>query len=450
MKITIYSTGGNDPDSLHSAVHSFYPTRAEDWDRVALMYPEHSFTVCCCVSEGHLVDVEGSKVLSRPEKVKTIILPLDADLGELARIIASTKPDVAYAAPLPNVAYDWNPLRDAMVGEELRKRGICVICPEVSLAEAAFEKNKTAELLRKHGFSTAKGVYVQMSLYRAEEKNSIILNNVYREYILRQIDDLRFPVIVKAASGAGSVGLSVAETKERLEEILLSGDPNADVMVEEKLEGENFGIEIYGVPGAYRVYEPILFTTAKEGITDPFASIKYGPVRSRKYKLEELRAQMLSMAEALCFRGGVELDLIFHGGEWTVVDLNPRFSLLSQMVGATADKSVPQLIAEAAIGGLSPADPGELKLAVDFKTRPASREELKRLRTDFPSVRSVLSFRLGITETETVSYSEIDVGGFEDNAQLLRELERISEKYGDLVTSGIVERIREMIKGLEA
>ncbi len=447
MRVTIYSTGGNDPESPHSAIHSFYPGRAQDWDDVADRYPEHEFSICCCVSEGHLVDVEGSKVLETPRKVQTIILPLSAGIPELVELIAKTEPDVAYAASLPNVSYDWNPIRDAMVGEELKKKGIRVIGPDLALAMNAFEKNRTAELLRKHGFPVADGVYVQASLYRAQEKNSIIVNNAYREYVLRELQKIHFPVIIKASSGAGSVGLNVADTLEQADRILSGLD--SDVMVEEKLSGENFGVEVYGVPGSYRVYDPILFSTAKNGVTDPFASIKYGPVRSEKYQVEKLRKQMLSMAEELQFSGGVEMDLIFHEGEWYVVDLNPRFSLLSQMIGATAGKTVAQLIAENAIGKLDPVDPKRLKIAVDFKTRPASKEELQRLREDFPSVRSVLTFRLGITEEETVSYSEIDVGGFDTDMDLLLELHRISEKYGDLVTPEIVGRIQRMVERLD-
>ena len=62
---------------------------------------------------------------------------------------------------------------------------------------------------------------------------------------------MNFPVIVKDTLGAGSIGVEVMNAYEEVESFLNSNRNNSDIMVEELIQGEQFGTEIHGVEGRY-------------------------------------------------------------------------------------------------------------------------------------------------------------------------------------------------------
>ena len=79
----------------------------------------------------------------------------------------------------------------------------------------------------------AKGIYIHHELYIAEKKNKSISVNVYKEYVLYRIREMDFPVIVKDTLGAGSIGVTVMNSFEEVENFLDSDQNTSDVMVEE-------------------------------------------------------------------------------------------------------------------------------------------------------------------------------------------------------------------------
>ena len=69
--------------------------------------------------------------------------------------------------------------------------------------------------------------------------------------------------------------------------------------MEERIDGMNFGVEIYGDPDGYVVSDPIIFSTGKDGVTDPFNSVKYGPIRDESYHVDELKEQVMQYEDVL-------------------------------------------------------------------------------------------------------------------------------------------------------
>ena len=78
---------------------------------------------------------------------------------------------------------------------------------------------------------------------------------------------------MKDTLGAGSIGVEIMNSYEEVESFLNSDRNNSDIMVEELIQGEQFGTEIHGVEGRYSVLPPIAFSVTKEGITDPLSSV---------------------------------------------------------------------------------------------------------------------------------------------------------------------------------
>ena len=145
---------------------------------------------------------------------------------------------------------------------------------------------------------------------------------------------MNFPVIVKDTLGAGSIGVEVMNSYEEVESFLNSDRNNSDIMVEELIQGEQFGTEIHGVEGRYSVLPPIAFSVTKEGITDPLSSVKFGPVTDPSYHFEKVQEELLNMAQSLKFEGTVQVDLVYRAGEWYIIEINPRWSGMTTTTAA--------------------------------------------------------------------------------------------------------------------
>ena len=68
MKIVFYSTRSEKMSENGSKI-VFYPSRADEWDRLADLYPEHEFIVVAPVTAVYLYDLTGNQVSKIPKKV---------------------------------------------------------------------------------------------------------------------------------------------------------------------------------------------------------------------------------------------------------------------------------------------------------------------------------------------------------------------------------------------
>ena len=428
-KIAFFCTGGMGPESPYTAEITYFPRRARDWDQCVT--DDCSVTFYVVLPGTHVADAPGGKLTDKPEKVRYVEVPLESTPDEIADLIASDHPDVAVALSVPDVPYDWNQMRDAVIAKKLNAKGIKTIAHEPEAAKISFEKCGMSGLLSHHGFHIARHFLVSANLFFAEQQPGI-LKNIYREYVEYMLSVFRYPVVIKPDCCAGSVGLSVARTPEEAIKTLLAGEARVDMLVEEWISGENFGVEIYGVPGKYMVTPPIMFTASEDGVTDPFASVKYGPVLDEKYRIETLDSEMRRLAELLQLRGAAEIDLVFSQGEWYIIEVNPRYSLLSLMPASMHGKSVFSPYVETALGKVPVMDRAHLKQAVDFKAGMLSDERMEALKGKYPFITYIMRFHLAVSKTEEVGYCEFVVTG-DTKEELRRNIDTLKEKEPDLI-----------------
>ncbi|MCR4806398.1 MAG: ATP-grasp domain-containing protein [Lachnospiraceae bacterium] len=438
MKIAFYSTGGMSPDSAFTPALTFFPKRAALWDDLADRYKDHTIDVYVVLPATHLIDSRGTKVLARPERVNYHILPQEASIDEIAGIIAADRPDCAVAYSLPDAALDWNPVRDAMVGLRLAKAGIRVLSHGKKTAMNCFKKYDTNRIVRNAGFNTATGVYVQGLLYYSDRRNPEINHNVYKEFLRDQIDLLDFPVVVKPAAGSGSVGISIANDTDEVLRQLDSIDAECDMVVEEKVEGYNFGIEIYGTPGYYAVTEPVMFSMTGDGVTDPFASVKYGPVDHEKYRVDLLKKEMVELAEKMSFCGIAEIDLIFSGNKWYVIEINPRFSLLSAVGCAMREENMFEALMRLATGTVPVIDGDKNLCALDFKSGVLDDDKIEEVVNNCDSIKSVMKFECRVAEGVDVGYCEWVMAG-RSREELAAAMAAVGKAYPDIMTDAVRE-----------
>ncbi len=446
MKVAFYNTGGVDARSPYTPRHYLFPKRSTEWDELAEYGREHEIFVYDCMGGTHLIDTEMDQIAVAPENVTYKILPDDAGIEEIADRIAGDGIQVAIAFSMPDVFHDWNPVRDALVGQALRKRGVRVISHKPDIAQLCLEKGSFARFMKEHGFSVANSVYVHGGLFYADRRIPVISNNIYQEYIRSRIADMNYPVIIKVATGGGSVGLLKAEDPDDAMRKLRERQDPTDVMVEELLTGENFGIEIYGDPEGYHVTDPVQFTVCSEGITDPFTSLKFGPITPADFPVEELKDEVKRLAGLLGLEGAAELDVIFSRGKWYILEVNPRFSLLSQVVALIEDRNIFRLLLDTV---KTPKDRfsglGEQKYALDFKSAFLPFDRIREAMEAFPVLKHALDFEDRIADDTDVRYCEWVVQ-CPDKNMLKEQMIRIRERFPDIVSENVIRGVKRLIE----
>jgi len=464
MRIAVYSSCGNGAESLYMSKYDFIPTRASLWDEISDMYPGHEFRVFYSYQGGATVDEDGEKLLLKAEKVEYTLLPLEYSVKEVADLIAEFEPDVAISFSTPSIPYDWGSVRDSLVADKLREKGIRVISNSTTFTEDSFEKHKINKKLALKGFNVPDDIYVNKALFDADLENTGVVRNGYRDYIRHRLEALTFPVILKADSGAGSVGLYVAADPDDAMDFIKNEKAGLDFLIEKRLTGANFGAEVYGCDGEYTFKGPIIFSSTKDGITDPFASVKYGPVESEAFKVSELKSEMLRLAREFDLNGSMEVDLMFVEGIWYIIEINPRFSLMSTLIAAIDNKNLFLNFIEPGLKGIKPvgveasaatASAGSAESAsaatspvankvVDFKTMVYDEDVIANVCRDFPSIRTAMRFRLATSSSSEVKYTEFAMGGFETDEELIAELRAIKAAYPMIVSDNVINNITNL------
>lgn len=406
------------------------------WDELAKRLPDASISVWFTPPGEFVADmgnvhtnetVSAYKPVKSPERVAYRFLDGTESAEEIAEKIAETQPDVAIAFSIPIMPYDWSALRDAMVGEELRRRGIKTISHSTGFALDSFQKEKCTDFLRKNGFHVAGSVMVQNSLFHAHVADPSIPQNVYREYILREIRKLRFPVVIKPTVFSGSVGFTVSEDFDDAVKVLDEWKPDSDILVEEKVDGEIFGIEIYGAEGHYHVTEPVIFSVDGDTAADALDIVKEGPVTDEKYRIPHLKAEMIRMADLYGLNGFAQADLIFSQGEWYFIEINARYTLMSDISAAIEGKDVISLYGELATGQIGGAEDNPCSFAIDFKTRLLDREVIRRLCKKYPCIVSVMRVQTAVSSIGPAEYCEFVMAG-EEPKKLRSDMRAIKDE----------------------
>ncbi len=340
MRIVFYSTNSNVFDEETFKI-SVMPRNASAFEDFCRLHPEHEF-FCITQKPGMFL----------PENIRC--LPLETDIQTFTEFVTALKPDLAVAMTFWIEPYDWLPVSDAIVAEKLKEDGVQVICNSVQTGLICFDKWRTHNELARLGFDVPAAVFCDHDLYFCAGSNKEVLRNVYKESVLSQMKGLRLPVIIKDTTGLSSFGMTVAHTYGEVAGYLNSKRNNSNRLIEEFINGRQFGLEIYGLPGSYIVLPPFEFSVNQYGITSPKQSVKYGPCPLP----DELRDMMLKLAEGLELCGAAQVDLILDDkGQWHIIEVNPRLSGMTYTYAAACGLSVFEMLYKTVIEPAVP-EPG--------------------------------------------------------------------------------------------
>lgn len=354
MRFLFYSTSSSKYDGTATETISL-PPWASQWEKLANSFPTHEFIIATHLPGMFLLDLCGNEIAQKSSKIQYYIIKNDKE-KEIAAELSVLKADIAIALSFYVMPYDWLSVKDSVVADFLRSNGIKTICHSVETSLICFDKWRCHLFLEKAGITCAKAEYLHHELYINAGNRRELKSNVYADAVFHQIKKLSFPAIIKDTVGLSSFGADVVNSYDEAVGILHSKKTTSDRIIEEMISGEQFGCEIYGTyseeknSGSYTILPPFMFSVNQYGITSPKQSVKIGPFleenpsQNEKYKLTELKNQLLKLALALKLNGIAQIDLVFDGKKWFVIEINPRLSGMSTTYAASHGFSLAEMI----------------------------------------------------------------------------------------------------------
>ncbi len=413
MTIVFYSTNSNlfDPSTYKLKV---IPSNEEQFKLFQKAHPEHKFI---CVSQ--------FTASFMPEE-STLLLDKALDAQAFALEIEKLNPDLVLPMTFWVDPFDWLSVNDALVAQYLERKGIKCLYHSLETSLICFDKYKTQQKLLQNGFNVAKGIYVDHDLYFCAGSHKNVINNVYKASIRSQLEELKLPLIIKDTVGLSSYGMTVVHSYGEAVGYLNSKRNNSNRIIEEYLDGQQYGLEIYGVPGNYRVMPPFRFSLNQYGITSPKQSAKSGPEPLSK----ELESIMLRLAQCLQLKGLAQVDLIYKDSKWYIIEINPRLSGMTYLYSQSMGLSVFEVIYRTCIENLALPP---LQEALSLKLPILNDEEMK-------SVLSIKGVQLLNQINDLAAKQEREKGFCEaiivssSRQEIKASLQELKKEFPDLAT----------------
>lgn len=444
MKIVFYSTNSNEYRGQDFFTFTIKSAK-DEWEDFLSLHPDFEIFIVTILPGSFLLDLENSSLREKCEKIKYIFLPPESSADEIALEIKNLNADKIIAATFYEKPYDWLGIKDAMVKEKLEGFGCKVFCNSLYSQVNSFDKFKSHIIFEKLNLPSPSYLYVHHTLFQVAGNRKDVKENVYKNYILHELSKMKYPLVIKDTVGLSSYSMEIAENFSMARDYLNSRKFNSDRLFEEFIDGLNFGLEIHGLPGNYKVLDPFIFSVNRYGLTSPKQSIKIGPVKNEdKFNLKELKRQALLLADHMAFEGLSQIDLIFKNGKWYFIEINPRLSGMSTSYAAAMGKNFYQMILESCECGQGKNDLS--KFVMNFKIPLQKKEKLLALSKNKYVKHLKQIENLAHLQERDKGYCEIILGSFDSVGDLKKCFENFVEESGSLVEDVFRKKAGELFK----
>ncbi len=448
-RIVFYSSNSKHRDKSSNC--TVYPKWSEQWDEMASRHPDCEITLVLQLNGRYFLDINDGELSMKPEKIKLKILQMEAKLPEILQAVEALKPDIVVAMQGPVSGYDWNGLRDAAIAEGLRKKGIDTICYSTDTAMDCFDKWRTHQVMKAAGFRIPYAFYLHYELFTTNKLGEACTGNVYQEYILWEVKNMKMPVVIKSTTGSSSMGIYIAKDYEDAKNYLLSDKLTEDVLLEEFLDGEEYGAEVHGDRGNYYVSPPYrIFNTVPGQLNDPLGAttLKYGPILDPDLHIEEVRSEVKRLAELMRFSGIMEVDLVLVKGEWYILEVNNRWSGLTTLITASQGRLPYDVYMDEAVGAAKDYnDVKNLNFSCQFKMPDVDPETLSKIAAE-PSMKSVIKYDVRLPGRDPFTFNDAVTGGYASMEELLQGFASLQKKYPEQIPEELVKALREKEAGV--
>lgn len=446
MKIVLYSTASNSFDGNTFLIKQL-PSCASNINDFLERNRDIKIDIVTQLPGMFLIDLDKNTLKEKANNVNYHILPLKSTLDEIVTEIENCNPDIVISASFWAAPYDWLTAKDSLIASMLKEKNIKTICHTMETALSCFDKWETHHMLMQNGFNVANAVLVRHDMFFNADSKKEINENIYKECILKQIEELHYPVIIKDTVGLSSYGMEVMDDFEKAKKYLLSKRNNSDRIVEEYIEGLQFGTEIYGIDGNYSILPPFLFSVNKYGITSPKQSIKIGPITDEKYNISTLKKELERMAKIFNFKGITQIDLVYKDNSWYIIEINPRISGMTASYASSLSSSIVELLIKSSLGENNFINYEKINKTLNIKFPLLSETEITRLKSK-EFVKYVRQMEnLAARQDRETGYCECIIVG-KDWKELETELEILNKDFSSSMEKAFFNNAKNMIKSM--
>ncbi|MFF2788748.1 ATP-grasp domain-containing protein [Streptomyces sp. NPDC058049] len=243
---------------------------------------------------------------------------------ELADAVTAWGADAAVSISLPCE----NALRDAAAKAFLDAVGILTVMTPLAATMLLVDKWETKQLCERAGLLVPDGFRVDSDLLAGRG----LAVPGYRDALRVQAERIGYPLMSKPVWDSTSMGIRTLRSPADLDAYLAPGTPVSgpssavvSAVVEQVVEGDLCSVDIVGRPGAYQVLP--LCWTGRAG-AEPvftFADLRWcGPREEADAAFAEVARTLVDFCGGLGVYGSVNVDMIYTGGRFVILEINPR------------------------------------------------------------------------------------------------------------------------------
>ena len=247
-----------------------------------------------------------------------------SSVDDIATALTKWRPDRVVSISIP----DDKALRDSCVRSMLKDSdGPEFIMHPLDATYRLSNKWETRRVVQELGLDVAPGFLISGDLLRGRG----VAYDAYRDYLGIQLRSMAYPVIVKPVWDSMAQGIRKFEHPEEVERWLGTDPPEMDMIVEEYLAGELFGIEVVGRNGVYWCQPLVRKCLGHSEDLVPFNHIRFGPVTDPRYAPDSPSSRLHAIALALDLCGSAEFELMWWRDRFHVIEVNPRVSGMTNL-----------------------------------------------------------------------------------------------------------------------
>lgn len=280
---------------------------------------------------------------------------------ELADAVAAWGADAAVSISLPCE----NALRDAAAKTFLDAAGIPTVMTPLAATMLLVDKWETKQLCRRAGLPVPDGFRVDSDLLAGRG----LPVPGYRDALRAQAERIGYPLMSKPVWDSTSMGIRTLRSPADLDAYLdvhrvpvparpgvsqpvsQPGSQAVSAVVEGVVEGDLCSVDIVGHPGSYQVLP--LCWTGRAG-AEPvftFADLRWcGPREEADAAFAEVARTLKVFCGSLGVHGSVNVDMVYTGGRFVILEINPRVGGATTLSCAASDTNTFTSLARMARG----------------------------------------------------------------------------------------------------
>lgn len=199
--------------------------------------------------------------------------------------------------------------------QEFKKMGIKIFISDYETIEVCLDKYATYCFIKRNGFNIVP-TYIDLEKFK-------------KDYYLKKI---QFPIILKPRYGSASLEVNKAANLQEVETIF---EMNADILIQQYIQGQEYGVDVYVDEISKEVVSIFIKKKLKmtAGQIDKAVSIKN----------EKLQNYIIDFVKKLNIIGQADIDVFEMGGEFYILEVNPRFGA-GYLIAYQCGQNSPQYI----------------------------------------------------------------------------------------------------------